>query len=256
MSKYHLLCCCNICKRQITVQSLNSHLNTHQVKKTCKYCGSKIFVNGKQFCSKSCAAKYNNKNKNYSLFKPGPKPLEKLDDITYNRTREQHIYIPVSLCLICKKYYPSKKRAYNSKTCSNECKSVLLSNIAKQRIQNGFNPNVNRGRKKRSYLEQSFENWITTNYPTLSFITEYPFKRHDMLKTYFVDFYFPDLYLGIELDGSQHQNTINYDLERDFYIKQQYNVDIVRITHKQYRTKEKIFEIKRLLERRAGIEPA
>ena len=52
----------------------------------------------------------------------------------------------------------------------------------------------------------------------LEVIIEQPFPRLDIIKTYFGDFYFPSLYLLIELDGTQHLKTIEYDIERDNYL--------------------------------------
>lgn len=124
-------------------------------------------------------------------------------------------------------------------------------------IYNGYNPNVNRGRGKQSYLEKSFEEWIQTLPHEIEYITEAPFKRLDMIKTYFADFYFPKLNLIIELDGSQHNipKQQEYDEERDRYISQTYNVQIIRISHKEYIQKTRILEIQNLLERPVGLEP-
>jgi very-short-patch-repair endonuclease len=107
-------------------------------------------------------------------------------------------------------------------------------------IANGYNPKLNRGRGKRSFLELSFDNWLTITHPSLKFISECPFKRFDYTKTYFADFYFPDLSLIIELDGTQHKNTIEYDNERDNYISTNYNVQLIRISHKEYVNKTKL----------------
>lgn len=118
----------------------------------------------------------------------------------------------------------------------------------KQRIYDGFNPNDNRGRGKQSYLEQSFEKWLHS-YNITDFIMEYKFKRFDKIKTYYVDFYFPKLKLVIELDGTQHNSITakQYDHERDNYIKLQYGVNIIRISHKEYTNQTKLLEIKSVL---------
>ena len=115
-------------------------------------------------------------------------------------------------------------------------------------IFNGtFDPNKNRGRHKRSYLEISFSNWLAQNFPSIIYKCEHSFKRFDTVKTYFADFYFPNQNLIIELDGTQHKNTVEYDNERDKYIMDNYNVQIIRLSHQEYQSKSRINEIKLLL---------
>lgn len=66
-------------------------------------------------------------------------------------------------------------------------------------------------------------------------------------KTYFLDFYFPDLNIVIELDGSQHKNTVEKDKQRDNFVSKELKCDIIRITHKEYQSKSKIPLVKKLL---------
>ena len=110
----------------------------------------------------------------------------------------------------------------------------------KQAISNGYDPKKNRGRGKKSYLEISFEKWLNTHFPSIEYIPEYPIKRQDMLKTYFGDFYFPSKNLIIELDGTQHNNTTEYDQGRDTYITETYGIQVFRISHKEYINQSKI----------------
>jgi very-short-patch-repair endonuclease len=117
----------------------------------------------------------------------------------------------------------------------------------KQRIDEGFNPQQNRGRHKRSWLESSFQHWLSENFSHIHHETEFPFKRYDQQKTYFADFYFPSLNLIIELDGTQHENTKDYDLDRDLYISSNYNVKVIRISYSEYISKHRIDEIQNLL---------
>lgn len=129
------------------------------------------------------------------------------------------------------------------------CGTKYLSLRIRESIATGiFNPRNNRGRHKRSYMETSFEQWLTKNCPNLEVIIEQPFPRLDIIKTYFGDFYFPSLSLLIELDGTQHLKTIEYDIERDNYIKDNYHVQIIRISHKEYQTNSKLELVKQLLE--------
>lgn len=120
------------------------------------------------------------------------------------------------------------------------CQRIVHSQRMKEAIANGHDPKKNRGRGKKSYLEISFEKWLNTHFPNIEYIPEYPVKRHDMVKTYFGDFYFPSKNLIIELDGTQHNSTTEYDQDRDAYITNTYGIQIFRISHKEYINQSKI----------------
>lgn len=68
MSKFHLICSCTICKVECTVQSIKSHFNKHHTKK-CIWCGD--FTSNVKFCSNSCSAKFNNRQRE-RIEKPEP----------------------------------------------------------------------------------------------------------------------------------------------------------------------------------------
>ena len=230
MSKFQLYCTCTVCKSKISTQNLNAHFKSkHTIKSYCLQCNAPIYNKDKKFCNTSCAAKYTSSRKDYSNIKSGPKKGFK------------PLYTKVKQCVICNKFH-----ARYGQTCSDKCYKELLSNKLKLSIANGYNPNLNRGRGKRSFLEQSFDNWLQLN-NVLHYHTEYPFKRFDYTKTYFADFYFPDKNLIIELDGTQHKNTVDYDTNRDEYISLHYNVQILRISHKEYVNKVKLLLIMSLL---------
>jgi len=205
--------------------------------KLCQQCNTPIPYEKRnnKFCSNSCAGQYTNARKDFSLIQTGPK---------VGTVKGQKKSAPrTKICVICSNNHTKK-----SQTCSNECKCKLLSLNMRFAIANGHNPNNNRGRGRRSYLEKSFNQWLTDNYPNLLYYQEYSFKRLDTIKTYFADFYFPSLQLIIELDGTQHNSTQEYDKERDQYIELTYGVTILRISHKEYRQKTKIDLVKSLLQ--------
>lgn len=226
-------CSCIICTKEMPVQNFERHYKTHfkpqKEAKICPQCNKHHYKTGR-FCSHSCGAKYSNSKKDYSKIKLGPP----------KGTIPKH-YIPytkVSVCTICKKYHTR-----TGKTCSDICyKQQLSISIRKS----GYEFAKNRGRHKKSYLEESFENWLLShNYH--NFIPEHKIKNTHEKKVYYADFYFPDKNLIIELDGSQHKNTIEKDQQRDEYIKKYYGLKIIRITHKEYRLKSRTEEIKSLL---------
>lgn len=227
---FHLLCCCIQCRRQITVQSLSSHLAKHVPKGTCKHCRGPVYTK-QTFCSSSCSASYNNLQRDYTVFKPGPKLGSK-----------PSTYIPytkVSQCVVCKKWHKG-----NGKSCSMSCKKVILSASVKARIDNGWNPNENRNRSTPSFLEHSFECWLTSN-QFKNYIKNKTFRCGS--KLYFGDFFFPDLNILIELDGTQHKQSVDYDMTRDALILQYHNVYTVRISYHEYMKKTKIDLIKFIL---------
>jgi very-short-patch-repair endonuclease len=186
-------------------------------------------------CSRACGAMIGNKKRDLSKIKLGPpKGVKPKDFIPYTKVKQ---------CVICQKYHP---RA--GETCSKPCKIQLLSKRVRERIYHGFNPNQNRGRHKKSWLESSFEAWLVERNVT-NFVMEQSFKRLDQVKTYFADFYFPDLKLIIELDGTQHKYTKEYDQERDNYISSTYGIEVIRISHKEYQKGTKVS----LIESKLGI---
>lgn len=56
-------------------------------------------------------------------------------------------------------------------SCSKKYKSL------EKAYKNGYNPQLNRGRNKRSYMEKSFEEWLLKEYPNIDFIMEKPFQK-------------------------------------------------------------------------------
>lgn len=248
MSKFLLRCSCLVCKKEITTQSLKAHLQSHSIKSFNKICLSCSLPCKDKFCSHSCSAKYNN-----SLWGPSKKNLPKGFRKGFRYVDGKQVPPSTKLyeCEICHKLHPLVGR-----TCSKGCKSKLLSLLMLQRISDGFNPQQNRGRSKRSWLEASFKQWLDIKYPFVVFETEKSFKRKDITKTYFVDFHFPELSLVIELDGTQHGLSTEYDSLRDDYLSQTYGLTILRISHKEYIKKTRIEEIQKYLERRTGLEPA
>lgn len=231
MPKYLLNCSCVICKKETTVQSLKIHQKfKHTIKSTCPECNTPIF-NSNKFCSSSCAAKFNNLRKDYTKFKPGPPKGYVFKDYAP--------YTKIKQCVICEKFHPR-----NAQTCSKTCNLKLLSIKVNERIDNGWNPNENRNKSSQSYLEKSFESWLLHNNYN-DYIKNKTFRCGE--KIYFGDFYFPNLKILIELDGTQHKNSIEYDLKRDQDIFNHFSVQTIRISYKEYIKKTKIDLIKSIL---------
>lgn len=184
----------------------------------CKGCNNILPYNSRAniFCNHSCSATYNNPNRNYSSF---------------NKICRQKIkYTKINQCVICNKFHPGTR-----KTCSTQCFSKHHSNQIQKAIKNGFNPSLNRGRGKQSYLESSFEQWLILN-NILNYESEKHFYNSENRKNYYVDFFFSSLNFAIELDGSQHNNTVMQDTIRDNYLNS-VGIEVLRISHKDYQNK-------------------
>jgi very-short-patch-repair endonuclease len=208
----------------------------------CLYCHTEFnyYYRHNKFCNQSCAASYNNTNRSIEIREKQKITLKK----TLSLTKKEKTTKPAKQCEVC-----NSNHYGSGKTCSIICKGKLFSFIMKEKIKNGYNPRKNRGRDKRSYLETSFENWLIENHFN-DFETEFHIKRYDennkFIKNYFIDFYFPTLKLGIELDGTQHKNTIEKDFDRDRYISS-LGIEILRISHREYLNKSKVDLIKQKL---------
>jgi hypothetical protein len=118
-NKFQLKCSCLECKAEITTQNLQSHLrSTHSPKSkpTCIVCENTCSPNSKRFCSRSCSATFNNKKRDYTVFKPGPIKG------TNKGVKRAAPYTKIKQCVYCHHYH-----AKTAKTCSPECLSKHLS---------------------------------------------------------------------------------------------------------------------------------
>lgn len=222
-SKFLRKVSCLECKTETTVQSFNAHLDTHKIKKAkgrCVQCDKELF-NENKFCSHACAATYNNSRRDYSKFKkPGSKPGFKPK------------FTKIKQCEVCGKFHPGSGRS-----CSKECKSKILSLATNKRIDNGWNPQEHRCRSKPSFLEKSFEEWlISINYT--DYVKNKTFRCGK--KIYYGDFFFPSKNILIELDGKQHEETVEYDKIRDQHIMEYHKVETIRISYTEYMNKSKV----------------
>lgn len=108
-----------------------------------------------------------------------------------------------------------------------------LSAMMSERLRNPeFRKNYGRG--KPSHMEEYFASWLARN-GLLGWVAEKHFWNPEARKNYFVDFYFEDLKLAVELDGTQHRKTVEADSIRDNWLSRQGNT-VIRITYEEYRT--------------------
>jgi very-short-patch-repair endonuclease len=217
------------------------------ISKKCKHCGSTLRHEGLTFCNHSCSATYNNKRKkprteeSKKKTSDSVKAWQKINNYKRVVNGKKVMMCKVSFCIVCGKCIPNEHR----KTCSKECFSKNQAKNMSERLSKAEN-RKNIGRHRKSYMEQSFETWLIDN-SAPEFVTEKSFKNHDLKKTYFADFYFPSLNLIIELDGTQHRNTVEADTIRDEYINAFYGITVFRIPHKEYQSGSKIEQVKQML---------
>jgi len=219
----------------------------------CKHCDTTLTYKQRhnKFCSTSCSASYHNKDRKGVALDNTVKQKISSSVQKFNSENPYPQYSKISFCCVCNSVIRNKI----VKTCSPECKSTLLSNNMTERIKQ--NRRSNYRRDKRSYLEASFETWLKENNISLKYETEFTIKNHITKKWYFVDFYFPEINLIVELDGKQHEKPKHKEADRirDDYITTNLNIDIFRISYEEYQSGSKINELLNILVRQVGVEP-
>lgn len=208
----------------------------------CKNCNCDLDYEKRNniFCSRSCSSIYNN-------FKRLPRTYEsklktKQSCKLHRLNLGAYCKLNIKTCIFCNNIFFNPKR----KTCSESCYHALLSKNASEKLRCISN-RKNYGRHKKSYLELSFINWMKQNNIKHEYISEKQFYNDELKKNYYVDFFFPNLNLVIELDGTQHKNTVEKDKIRDEFLKRKFNLLIIRITYKEYQDKSKLKLIRSLL---------
>lgn len=213
-------------------------------------------TNNNKFCSSSCSATFNNlkrrnRNKNYH----SQQFINKLIESNKARTGEKRVYphtkIKFQNCENCDYIFVAKRskdRRYR-KSCSEDCRRILLSKFKSNWLKNKDNHKKLPRRNEKSYMERSFEEWLISNGLSRGlhgFLTEINFINKNNKKPGWTDFVFPKQKLIIELDGTQHRKRKQLDMIRDDYLKSK-NWIVIRITHKEYKNKSKLDLIKQLL---------
>ena len=123
-----------------------------------------------------------------------------------------------------------KISTFKGKTHSIESRK-LMSESAK----NSLTHNSWTSRKLQSYPERFFEN-VLKNFNICDYEREF-FIKHDNHSNYFLDFYFPNKKIDLEIDGSQHKNTIEKDIERDSFLNSN-DIKVFRIEWRNPKTEE------------------
>jgi hypothetical protein len=178
-------------------------------KTTCSTRCSNIFFSDKRM-SGDTKNKIKNSLKNYHI----------------NRDKTLKKVLFAKICTICGKPFETKKK--EQPTCSKPCGAVIISQKVKRRVSEG----THRGwttRPTASYPEKYFQHRLTELCIPYEF--NYPVPKNTLgiqkAAAYFLDFYFPDIRLDLEIDGKQHlrKDRRESDLFRDeLLIKNGYTV--------------------------------
>lgn len=207
----------------------------------CKTCNNNLlYINRRQkFCSRSCAAQFNNSERSPRTEESKLKTAISLEK--YQASIEKNPAYSKIYQLICNECnLPFSGRAPKVKTCSKVCQSTMQGKwLSKHRAHI-------LGNGKKSYMEQSFEDWLTLNYSG-RWYDEIHFFNEESKKHGWADFVFPRKKLIIELDGSHHKKRKHLDDIRDEYLSRIRGYTVIRISHSEYKKQSKIEQINLLL---------
>lgn len=194
---------------------------------TCKYCNTPLLYKQRKnkFCNTSCAAKYNNAQKDYTLFKSGPSK----GFIPKNYSP----YTKIKQCSICGKYH--KKQG---KTCSPVCfaQQVSISVRGKTGGNRDLNkPGVDCGGKS-FYYDSNWEILLSESLSQNKIYWERPdkFILSDG-RSYTPDFYLPAYDIYIDPKAKRPNYYRNSILKIEMFEKE-YNKKCLVISNKSLLT--------------------
>jgi very-short-patch-repair endonuclease len=193
--------------------------------KRCEECGNDFDAREKmvtRFCSKSCAGKFNGRNKP----KLKVESRIKIKEALVRTWKEKGSGTSVEkTCPVCGVKFLGRKR----KTCSRSCGSKLAWSdpVYRERISSFMRQAPHRGWQSRgvkSYPERFWEDILLKNgfIEGVDFVRELRITKASLGEEgdtgwYFLDFFFPRLKLDLEIDGKQHSypERVQEDQDRD-----------------------------------------
>lgn len=185
-------------------------MEKHLKETYCLECGTLLSKTQKKFCSNSCAAKYNNKNRVQT-----EACKEKIRNALINFHKDKNTKIVICKCcgktIAVKKY---KNRTSCSHTCANNYYKDSIKIAQAERIKLGICKSW-QSRNITSYPERFWETVLINN--------NIEYKREDFsTKKYFLDFLITknNKNIDLEIDGKQHNypERTEKDSVRDKYL--------------------------------------
>ena len=193
----------------------------------CENCSTQhdgSFASGR-FCNKICSRSFATKNKRKEINERVSKTLK-----TTKPARNVEL-----ICEFCEKKFV---RCYNNrdqKCCSRSCSTKLnwtkkeysesIINLTKERVKNGTHKGW-ASRNVLSYPEKFFKKVLDENGWEGRYQINFPIKKADLgldcSSNYFLDFYFDEFKLDLEIDGKQHKypERQKSDKIRDFVLNE------------------------------------
>lgn len=263
-----IFCSCIVCKTVVSTAQLPNH--THNIHQhlhpkppknfgKCLQCDDELrgYVNVK-FCNRSCSASYTNKLRSDASRKKQAKTLkETVKDKKQNGTFVSSRPI-ISKCNVYFKSCQHCNISFTAKSSRRQlCSMVCLKNVGSirqtHRLKTDPEYRAKLGSSNRSYPELQFSAWLDKH--TVPHVIEKQFQNKDTENYYFADFYFEELQLIIEIDGSQHLKTMESDAYRDRSILEQYDINTIRIPAIDFLKGRWEEKLKELLVATKGLEP-
>lgn len=218
----------------------------------CKECQKPISYekkNENKFCDSSCAAKFNNKNRDKSFITDEFKSKISKKIIEYNKGKEKDITYDFNInCSVCNKPLTPhqiknkrNRKKFNIKSyCSNSCRSKDIKQETKDKIRQSKLESVRNGTHKGwttrniiSYPEKFFMDVLKNN--KLEYKHNFVVSKKDLglndNSSYFLDFYFEDRKIDLEIDGKQHRYRKEHDELRDGLLEN-FGIKVYRIEWK------------------------
>ncbi len=210
------------CLKENSIRNTNRRLNRiniyNQNPNLCLNCNSLIVYDKRhnKFCNNSCATIYNN-------IKRGSRKLKTKKKISISNSlfRKNLYKLNPITCEICNKQNPYERRF--RKTCSIACKRKLLSKLKRDFYIKFPEKHPNRlcAGIRESYPEQMLREFLEQS----GLVNKHHFIQQFKVNKYFVDFYFPKLNLGIEVDGEYwHDKFSSKEIIRENEIKKLINL--------------------------------
>lgn len=209
--------------------------------KYCKNCGGKISYEQKRnlFCSSNCSATYNNKKRGNREDNTKEKISDSLKDYYSKNKNKNYVEEYVEkVCENCGKIEKIRntKRLKRIKYCSEECRKIgtskNLSIMMKKRIEGGLHKGW-QSRNILSYPEKFFIKVLTDHNLFDLCKVNFPYGG------YFLDFYFENKKIDLEIDGKQHEqeDRIIHDIKRTNFLISE-NIKVYRIKWKNINTEK------------------
>ena len=255
----HLTNCKENPKRnEILEKNRTSHIKKKKFKLNCSKCNKEYIVylsdqafnkgKYKKYCSYSCSNSRVLSDQTRKNISKGHLNSEKCK-LEHSKRR-----LDRPNCIVCGKQVKQPQHQHCSNACAAITRNTLeykskLSNIAKKRYKENpeSHPNRRCAGLKESYPERCFREYIEKK----GLIKNKHFEQQKSIKPYFVDFFFPILNLGIEIDGERwHDKNNEREIKRENYIKEKIN--LVRFKAKSLIKKEYQDKIDNIIDKVVG----